>query len=141
MDGEVRLNGPVPRTVVGEGLVFQSGVHYASTLAVDRPMFWSPLCCGPSLFASDVILIHGHICTGNPKAPWAQALAITGGRIDAVGTDQDILNRKQAKTEVIDLRGRTVVPGFSDSHTHMWFGGLDFTVSISRRRIHCYSGR
>jgi predicted amidohydrolase YtcJ len=82
-------------------------------------------CCGPSLFASDIILIHGHIYTGNPKAPWAQALAITGGRIDAVGTDQDILNRKQAKTEVIDLRGRTVVPGFSDSHTHMWFGGLE----------------
>lgn len=82
-------------------------------------------CSGGSLFASDTILIHGHIYTGNPKAPWAEALAITGGRIDAVGADQDILSRKQAKTEVIDLQGRTVVPGFSDSHTHMWFGGLE----------------
>src|SRR5580704_5060732 len=77
-----------------------------------------------TLFASDTLLIHGHIYTGNPKAPWAQALAITGTRIDAVGTDQEILTRRSAKTEVIDLRGRTVVPGFSDDHTHMWFGAL-----------------
>src|SRR5215467_4660897 len=78
-----------------------------------------------SLFASDTLLIHGHIYTGNAKAPWAQALAITGTRIDAVGTDQEILARRAAKTEVIDLQGKTVVPGFSDSHTHMWFAGLE----------------
>ena len=78
-----------------------------------------------SLFASDTVLIHGHIYTGNPKALWAQALAITGTRIDAVGTNQEILSRKSAKTEVIDLQGRTVVPVFSDDHTHMWFGSLE----------------
>src|SRR5271167_4357381 len=78
-----------------------------------------------ALFASETILIHGHIYTGNPKAPWAQALAITGTRIDAVGTDQEILTRRSAKTEVIDLQGRTVVPGFSDDHTHMWFGAVE----------------
>jgi hypothetical protein len=80
---------------------------------------------GPGmLFASDTILIHGHIYTGNPQAPWAQALAITGTKIEAVGTDEQILARKQAKTEVIDLHGRTVIPGISDSHTHMLFGAL-----------------
>ncbi|HET6176865.1 MAG TPA: amidohydrolase, partial [Candidatus Sulfotelmatobacter sp.] len=79
----------------------------------------------PAIFASDAILIHGHIYTGNAKAPWAQALSITGTRIDAVGTDQEILTRRSAKTEVIDLQGKTVVPGFSDSHTHMWFAGLE----------------
>jgi predicted amidohydrolase YtcJ len=78
-----------------------------------------------TLFASDTILVHGHIYTGNAKAPWAQGLAITGSRIDAVGTDQEILSHKTANTRVIDLQGRTVVPGFSDSHTHMWFGGLE----------------
>jgi predicted amidohydrolase YtcJ len=78
-----------------------------------------------TLFASDTVLIHGHIYTGNAKAPWAQALAITGTRIDAVGTDQEILTRKSAATAVIDLHGRTVVPGFSDDHTHMWFGALE----------------
>ena len=79
---------------------------------------------GVTLFGSDTVLIHGHIYTGNPKAPWVQALAISGGRIDTVGTDGEILSRRSAKTEVIDLQGRTVVPGFSDSHTHMWFGAL-----------------
>jgi len=77
------------------------------------------------LLASDTLLIHGHIYTGNAKAPWAQALAISGTRIDAVGTDQEILARKQAQTRVIDLHGRTVIPGISDSHVHMWFGGLE----------------
>jgi predicted amidohydrolase YtcJ len=80
---------------------------------------------GSLLFGSDTVLIHGHIYTGNPKAPWAQALSITATRIDAVGTDEEILSRKSDRTEVIDLQGRTVVPGFSDSHTHMWFGGLE----------------
>ena len=79
---------------------------------------------GSALLASDTVLIHGHIYTGNPKAPWAQALAITGTRIDAVGTDREILARNSAKTDVIDLQGRTVVPGFSDDHTHMWQGAL-----------------
>jgi predicted amidohydrolase YtcJ len=73
---------------------------------------------------SDTLLIHGHIYTGNPKAPWAQALAITGTRIDAVGTDQEIMSRQQAKTQVIDLHGQTVIPGISDSHTHMLFGAM-----------------
>lgn len=75
-------------------------------------------------FSSDTLLVHGHIYTGNPKAPWAQALAVTGTRIDAVGTDEEILTQRQAKTEVIDLRGRTVIPGISDSHAHLWFGAM-----------------
>src|SRR5262249_35146895 len=67
-----------------------------------------------SLFAGDTLLIHGHIYTGNAKAPWAQALAITGTRIESVGADQEILSRRRANTEVIDLHGRTVIPGISD---------------------------
>lgn len=76
------------------------------------------------LLAADQLLIHGHIYTGNPKAPWAQALAITGTRIEAVGSDEEILARRQANTEIIDLHGQTVIPGISDSHTHMWFGAM-----------------
>jgi predicted amidohydrolase YtcJ len=78
-----------------------------------------------AVLASDTLLIHGHVYTGNAKAPWAQAVAITGTRIDAVGSDQEILSRKQAKTEVIDLHGQTVIPGISDAHTHMWFGAME----------------
>jgi predicted amidohydrolase YtcJ len=74
--------------------------------------------------ATDVMLIHGRIYTGNSKAPWVQAMAVSGTRIEAVGTDAEILAKKQAGTQVIDLHGRTVIPGISDSHTHMWFGAM-----------------
>jgi len=83
------------------------------------------VCSSVSVLASDTILVHGHIYTGNPKAPWAQALAISGTRIEAVGTDQEILAHVQPQTKVIDLVGQTVIPGISDSHVHMWFGGLE----------------
>jgi predicted amidohydrolase YtcJ len=80
--------------------------------------------CSLSLCASDTILIHGNVYTGSEKAKWAQAIAITGGRVDAVGTDEDISKWRDSKTKVIDLQGRMVIPGISDAHTHMWFGGL-----------------
>src|ERR1700678_877877 len=78
----------------------------------------------PALWASDLLVLHGHIYTGNPKQPWAQAIAISAQRIDALGSDEEILRRKERNTKVIDLAGRTVIPGIIDSHTHMWFGAL-----------------
>jgi len=83
------------------------------------------ICSSVSALASDTILVHGHIYTGNPRVPWVQALAISGTRIEAVGTDQEILAHVQPQTKVIDLVGQTVIPGISDSHVHMWFGGLE----------------
>jgi hypothetical protein len=64
------------------------------------------------------------VYTGNQEQPWAQALAITGTRLDMVGTDEEVGRLKGSKTKVIDLMGRTVIPGIVDSHTHMWFGAL-----------------
>jgi predicted amidohydrolase YtcJ len=72
--------------------------------------------------ASGTILLHGHIYTGNPRMPWAEALAVTGTRIDAVGSDRDISRHRRATTRVIDLHGRTVIPGIVDSHIHMLYG-------------------
>ena len=77
-----------------------------------------------SVFASDTILIHGHIYTANDEMPWVQGLAITAGRIEAAGSDAEILKHKDTNTNVIDLSGRTVIPGVSDAHTHTWFGAL-----------------
>src|SRR5215475_12354988 len=94
----------------------QSFVRVCTALA----MLLVPSC----LFAADKLLVHGHIYTGNPKVRWAQALAITGTRIEAVGSDQEIMARRLAETEVINLHGETVIPGISDSHTHMWFGAM-----------------
>jgi predicted amidohydrolase YtcJ len=78
----------------------------------------------PAVWGSDLLLVHGHVYTGNPNQPWAQALAITGTRIEAVGSDEEVLRGKDSKTKVIDLAGRTMIPGIIDSHTHMWFGAL-----------------
>ncbi len=81
-------------------------------------------CLQGNAAASDVLLVHGHIYTGAQKSPWAQALSVTGSRIDAVGTDGELLARRESKTQVIDLRGHTVIPGIVDSHTHVWLGSL-----------------
>ena len=78
----------------------------------------------PSLFASDTLLVNGHIYTANPAQKWVQAIAITGTRIDALGTNEEIMQRKEPNTRVVDLQQRTVIPGIIDSHSHMWFGAL-----------------
>ena len=73
---------------------------------------------------TDLLLVHGRIHTGNPAAPWAQALAIVGNRITAVGTDADVLQLQHEGLRVIDLRGRLVTAGLIDSHVHFTEGGL-----------------
>jgi predicted amidohydrolase YtcJ len=79
----------------------------------------------PALHASDLLLIHGHVYTAAASGPkWAEAVAITGDHIDAVGSEADIEKLKTAKTKVIDLGGKTVMPGVTDNHVHLWFGSL-----------------
>jgi predicted amidohydrolase YtcJ len=75
-------------------------------------------------WGSDLLVVHGHVYTANPKQPWVQAVAITKTRIDALGSDDEILRRKGSSTKVVDLGGRTVIPGIVDSHIHIWFGAL-----------------
>jgi len=79
---------------------------------------------GPAL-AGDTLLVHGHIYTGNPRAPWASALSVSGTRIEAVGTDAAILKRRGSRAQVIDLHGQTVIPGIVDSHTHVLYGAYE----------------
>lgn len=77
-----------------------------------------------SVFASDTVLLNGHIYTANTQNRWAEAVAITGDKIDAVGSNADIARRRSANTKVIDLKGKTVIPGITDGHVHLWFGAL-----------------
>jgi predicted amidohydrolase YtcJ len=79
---------------------------------------------GAKAGASDLLLLHGHIYTGVQKSPWAEALSVTGSRIDAVGTDAQVLARQGASSRVIDLHGRTVIPGIVDAHIHVWLGAV-----------------
>jgi predicted amidohydrolase YtcJ len=64
------------------------------------------------------IIRGGPIVTVNPAQPAAEAVAIAGGKIVAVGSEADIMQHKGPATEVIDLAGKTLVPGFIDGHSH-----------------------
>ena len=84
------------------------------------------LLLGARTFAAEkTLLIHGHIYTANQANPWVQALAVTGEHVDAVGSDRQLLARRRAQTRVIDLKGRTVIPGIIDSHLHLLFGAME----------------
>src|SRR5215472_1005673 len=73
--------------------------------------------------AADLVLVHGKIWTENRGQPEAEAVAITGNRILAVGGSDSIRELAGPKTRVIDLGGRRVVPGFNDAHVHFYMGG------------------
>ena len=72
----------------------------------------------------DLILHNANIYTVNAKEPRAQAVAISRGRIFAIGTDADVLHLVSAATKKIDLGGKTVLPGFIDAHSHPAMAGV-----------------
>jgi predicted amidohydrolase YtcJ len=72
---------------------------------------------------ADAILYNGSILTMDAGQPAAQALAIGGDRLLAVGSNDDVLNLVSPRTRKIDLGGKPVVPGFIDAHTHPAYSG------------------
>src|SRR5207248_2637702 len=68
--------------------------------------------------APNLILHHGKIITVDKAFSIQQAVAIEGNRIIAVGPNDQILTLKAGRTQLLDLKGRTVLPGVMDSHTH-----------------------
>src|SRR5712692_8292174 len=82
---------------------------------------------------ADLILISAKIWTGDPARPSAQALAVRGGRILAIGSNSDVAPLRGPNTKVLDAKGRRVVPGFIDSHTHMTMGGLNLLAVDLRK--------
>src|SRR6185369_12454349 len=75
--------------------------------------------------SADVVFLHGNIYTGNEgAAKREQAIAVRDHRIQAVGSDKEILAFKGPKTTIIDLGNRFVMPGFNDAHLHLAGGGL-----------------
>jgi predicted amidohydrolase YtcJ len=90
-------------------------------------MFSRAVCCiwlllwitSPAVSAeADLILHHGKIVTVDQKFSIHQALAIKGKHILRVGSNEEVLKTKGPNTEVLDLGGKTVLPGLIDSHTH-----------------------
>lgn len=85
------------------------------TTAPTAPVTPHPIPVEPA----DVIFHHGTIITVDEDLPRAEAIALRNGLIQAVGTDEEILALQEPGTQVIDLQGRTLMPGFVDPHTHI----------------------
>jgi predicted amidohydrolase YtcJ len=74
---------------------------------------------------ADAIYFGGPIVTVDDRRPGAEAVAIRDGRIVAVGSRREVESEhKGASTKMVDLAGRTLVPGFIDAHGHMWGAGV-----------------
>src|SRR5688572_32854400 len=66
----------------------------------------------------DTILTNGRVFTANPAQPWAEAIAIRGDRVIAVGSTAEVSALAGDGTRRIDVGGRTVIPGINDAHVH-----------------------
>jgi len=77
----------------------------------------------------DTILHNAKIAT-NQVPSFVEAIAISGGKIAAVGTDKEILGPRESGTQVIDANRRTVIPGLNDSHMHPIRGGLNYNMEL-----------
>ncbi len=81
-----------------------------------------------------LIFFNGVILTMNEDQPQVQAVAIKGQKISAVGSDEDILALQEANSQVIDLEGRTLMPGFVDAHSHL-FNDAESSFDMSLAEI------
>ena len=79
---------------------------------------------------ADLILHNGRLHTVDRAKPRASAVAIKDGRFVVVGNDAQAMALRGAGTQVIDLLGRTVIPGLNDSHLHLIRGGLNYNLEL-----------
>lgn len=110
--------------------------------AMRRVVLLLLIMAGASLAAQnppDLAIVNARIFTGGPASPWAEAIAIQGTRIVAVGSTSDIRGRAAASTKVIDAGGKLVIPGINDAHAHpsampesTWLEGVGCFNSICR---------
>lgn len=78
----------------------------------------------------ELVLHGGRFATLDTGNPTATAVAIAGGRFVAVGSDHDVMALAGSGTRVIDLKGRSVLPGLIDNHLHIIRGGLNFNMEL-----------
>ena len=75
-------------------------------------------------------LVNGHIATLDKRGTFQSAVAIKNDRFVAVGDDREIMGYRNAETKVIDVGGRTVIPGLVDSHNHFIREGLNYNLEL-----------
>jgi predicted amidohydrolase YtcJ len=78
----------------------------------------------------DILLYNGKITTLDPKKPQVSAVFIQKGVIAAIGDDKEIRAKATSNTQLVDLKGKRVMPGLNDSHLHLIRGGLNFNMEL-----------
>ena len=96
-----------------------SGLSAASAPSAKAQSVTPPVPAGPRVRPADLILKNGKIVTVDTAFSIAQAIAISGDRIAAVGPDAAMTAHTSPETRVVDLKGKSVVPGLIDGHAHM----------------------
>ena len=92
-------------------------------------LFMSGITAGAE--TAETIFINGNIYTVNDKQPFAQAIAVKGDRIIFVGANADAEKFRTDNARIVDLAGKTVTPGFTDSHCHIFgIGEREMTLNL-----------
>ncbi|MGQ0702660.1 MAG: amidohydrolase [Gemmatimonadales bacterium] len=116
----------IPSVFAAVLLVFLPAAEPSSRPAVQpsvRPAVQQP--------SADLVLRNARIYTGNDRAPRAEAVAVSGNRIVYVGDNGGAERRTGPSTRVVDLRGATVFPGFTDAHVHLsGVGAREMTLNL-----------
>jgi predicted amidohydrolase YtcJ len=96
------------------------------------PLFLLVFCTGVVAQKTrvDIIIINGKITTLDDSQPNAEALAIAGNKVWLTGTNQQVLKLKNKTTNIIDAKGKTVIPGLFDSHLHVIRGGRFYNAEL-----------
>jgi predicted amidohydrolase YtcJ len=81
------------------------------------------------------VFFHAKVFTGDPQNPYAEAVAIRGEKVLAVGNLTEVLKSASAKAERIDLGGKSLFPGFIDSHSHSIDGGLSLISADASEKV------
>jgi len=79
---------------------------------------------------ADLIIVNGKFITLDDRQPTAEAVAIAGNKIIALGSNQQVLLLKQSGSKMIDAKGKTVIPGIYDSHLHVIRGGRFYNTEL-----------
>ena len=79
---------------------------------------------------ADMIVSNGRIATQDGRGSFASSVAMKDGRFVAVGSDSEVMGFRSEATEIIDVGGRTVIPGLNDSHMHPIRGGLNYNMEL-----------
>jgi predicted amidohydrolase YtcJ len=86
--------------------------------------------------AAERIFFHAKVFTGDPIHPYAEAVAIRGDRILAVGSLPEVVKAASTNAERVNLEGRSLFPGFIDSHSHSIDGGLNLISADVSDKVH-----